>query len=577
MSLRRPRSARAALVAVTIGSLLLLSGARAYAAPGDLDPAFDSDGIATTPIGTVDQAFDVAIDSNDRVIVGGFAYNGSDRDFALVRYNADGSLDSTFSGDGRVVTDLGGLGGNEQINAIAVQPDDKIVVAGNTYGTPDEDFAVARYNADGTLDTNFSTDGYLTTDVGQGDDSAQGVAIDGAGNIVVAGVADATQGIDFALARYTPAGVLDTTFDGDGLLTTDVASSNDQANDVAVDANGKIVAVGWSTQGPRNKDFAIARYDEDGSLDTTFSSNGIVIVNGTDKAHAVALEPSGDIVVGGTIYDVQSHTLEFGLARYTSDGLPDGGFGTAGTGRVSTPIGHGGAEISSLAIDGQGRIVAGGFASNSTDRDFALALYAPDGSLETTFANGGKVLTPIGTNDSGRGVAIDSLGRFVVGGYAFTGSNSDFAAVRYATAGYRPDAMLRKGNQGTYAGDDVYDLTAKGQTVIATTKRLRTANFSIKLQDDGTGPDSLTVHGCGSANGFGVRYLDGATDVTSEVTAGTYVRGPLSVGASTSLTLLVKVGKAAVGRTLTCKLAASSQAAGTERDVIAAKVKGVPA
>jgi uncharacterized delta-60 repeat protein len=572
-----PRNRRRSISALALSAtaLLMLPAANAVAAPGDLDAGFGGIGVVTTNVGTVDQAYDVAVDSSDRVVVGGFAFNGSDRDFALVRYGADGTLDASFSGDGRVATDLGGLSGNEQINAIAIQSNSKILVAGNTFGA-NQDFAVARYTADGTLDASFSGDGYLTTDFGNGDDSAQGIALDATGNVVVAGWAHTGGGVDFALARYTPGGDLDTSFDGDGLLTTPIGSSNDQANDVAVDSKGRIVAVGASVQGAHNKDFAIVRYKQDGSLDDTFSSDGIVIPNGTDKARAVAIDAADNIVAAGSYYNVQSHDLDFGLVRYTADGLPDGSFGTEGNGRVNTPVAKG-AEALSVAIDQQGRIVAGGYASNGTDRDFALVLYDANGNPETTFGNGGRVLTPIGTNDSGRGVAVDSLGRFVMGGYAYTGVNSDFAVARFLTAGYRPDGMIRRGGSGLYVGDDVYNATGNGQVALAKAREGRSALLGLRLQNDGTGADSLRLSGCGSLPGFTVRYLSAGADVTSAVLAGTYSVGPLPIGGSSTLSMTVKIGRRAVGKTYTCKLTTSSQTTPVEQDAVVAKVKGIAA
>jgi uncharacterized delta-60 repeat protein len=574
MSLRPRRSRLALVLAMSSAALLLLPGTHAMAAPGDLDAGFDTDGIVTTNVGTVDQAFDVAVDSSDRVIVAGFTYNSHDRDFAVVRYKADGSLDTSFSGDGKVATDLGGLSGNEQINAVAVQGDDKIVVAGNTVGV-DQDMAVARYNTDGTLDTSFSGDGYLTTDF-VGDDSAQGVAIDDSGDIVVAGSAHVGGDVDFALARYTSGGVPDASFDGDGMLTTAVGPSNDQANDVGIDSHGEIVAVGATTQGAHNKDFAIVRYNDDGSLDDTFSSDGIVIPNGTDKARSVAIDGADNIVAAGSYYNIQSHDLDFGIVRYTPDGLPDGTFGSEGNGRVNTPVGKGG-EALSVAIDGQGRIVAAGYASNGTDRDFALVLYDASGNPETTFGTGGKVLTPIGTNDSGRGVAVDSLGRFVMGGYALTGRNADFAAVRFLTAGYRPDAMIRVGTKGAYVGGDVYNASGKGQVALARAKAGRTAQLGLRLQNDGTGQDSLAVAGCGSLSGFAVKYFTGGTDVTQQVIAGTYTAGPLQIGSSSALTMSVNIRRKAVGKTYSCKITTTSTTATAEADAVVAKVKGLAA
>jgi uncharacterized delta-60 repeat protein len=578
MSLRSPRSrsASAALV-LSVAALLLIPSTQAMAAPGALDTAFNGTGAVTTGIIKVDQAYDVAIDSSDRVVLGGFTFNGSNRDLSLVRYSSDGSLDSSFSSDGKVNTDVGGLGGDDQIDAITLQSNGKIVVAGSTVPPGgNADFLVARYNADGTLDSGFGGGtGYVTTDVASGADVANGVAIDSGGNIVVAGAAHlAAGGTDFAVARYTQGGVPDTSFDSDGLVTTAVGSSNDQANDVVVQSNDKIVAAGATTQGANNKDDAFVRYDTDGGLDNGFGSHGISIVSGTDKARAVTIDGSGSIVAAGSFYNFQTHTVDFGLVRLTSDGQPDGSFGSGGLGKVDTPMGKGG-QAEDLAIDASGNIVAAGYASNGSDRDFALARYAPDGSLTTTFGNGGKVITPVGSpSDSGHGVGIDSIGRIVVGGYAFTGQNADFAAVRYLAAGYRPDALVKRASVPAYSGEDMYNTTGLHQTVMAKTKRGHTAQFNLRVQNDGTGTDSLAVKGCASSKGFTVTYLQGATDVTGAVTSGTYSVGPLGLSAAGTFSLSIKVAKRLpIGRIKSCSVSATSQTASTEKDVVEAKIK----
>jgi uncharacterized delta-60 repeat protein len=173
--------------------------------------------------------------------------------FALARYNPNGSLDPTFSGDGKQTTNFGRFDG---AGAMAIQPDGKIVAAG---GALDGDFGLARYKPNGALDPTFSGDGMQTTDFGGGFDGARGVALQGDGKIVAAGCAcpNDVNARDFALARYNPNGALDPTFSGDGKLTTDFGASDDAADAVALQTDGKIVAVGHGGPGG---DFALARY-----------------------------------------------------------------------------------------------------------------------------------------------------------------------------------------------------------------------------------------------------------------------------------------------------------------------------
>ena len=580
MSFRPHRLRLTSVLAVSVAATLLLPSTQATAAPGDLDLGFNGLGYVVTNVGTVDQAYDVAVDSNDKVVVAGFAYsNGSgSREFAVVRYNDDGSLDDTFGAGGKVMTDIGGAGLDDTVNAVAIQPNDKIVVAGTTAvdavtpaGTAD--FAVARYDAGGTLDPAFGGgDGYVTIDFG-GDDSGSGIAIDLNGDIAIAGSSH-TAGSDFAVAKLDSSGSLDSSFDGDGLVTTDINGGGDAAAAAVFDSDHRIVAVGAGA-GASNRDFALARYDTDGGLDGSFDGDGMVSTNGTDRARAVVIDGSGDIVVAGSYFNIQTRNTDFGLARYSSNGSLDLSFGPDGTGKLNVPMRDGG-QAEGLALDSAGHILAGGFASNGSDRDFALARFESDGTLSTTFGTGGKAFTNMGTNDSGRGVAVDSAERIVMGGYTNMGDNADFAAVRYASEGYRPDGLVKRASVAAYSGDDVYNSTGNGQTVLTKTKRGRLATFQLKVQNDGTGSDDVTVDGCASSKGFVVTYANGVNDVTADVTAGTYAVTGLAPGQEETLTMSIKVARSVlIGKIKGCPVSTTSQTSPTEEDVVLAKVKTV--
>jgi uncharacterized delta-60 repeat protein len=226
-------------------------------------------------------------------------------DFALARFRSDGSLDLSFDGDGKVTT---GLGGWDEAYALAIQDDGGIVAAGSA----GSDFGLARYNRDGTLDTSLDRDGKLTTGLG-GYDTALAVAIQDDDRIVVAG-RGGDDG-DFALARYNPGGTLDTAFDRDGKLTTDFGSFRDQASGVAVQTDGKIVAVGrYGTS-----EFALARYNRSGSPDISFAGDGRLVTDfgRYDVASGVAIQSDGKIVAAGTSRASEGGGEgDFALARY---------------------------------------------------------------------------------------------------------------------------------------------------------------------------------------------------------------------------------------------------------------------
>jgi uncharacterized delta-60 repeat protein len=227
-----------------------------YNTNGTLDTTFDSDGKVTTAIGSgTDVAYSVALQSDGKIVVAGYSNNGSNFDFALVRYNTDGSLDTSFDSDGKVTTEVGS--GNDGGESVAIQSDGKIVVAGYSYIGSNNDFALARYNTDGTLDTSFDSDGKVTTAIGVSVNYAKSVAIQSDGKIVAAGYNTGSNN-DLALARYNTDGTLDTSFDSDGKVTTAIGS-NDRAYSVAIQSDGKIVAAGNSNNGS-NEDFALVRY-----------------------------------------------------------------------------------------------------------------------------------------------------------------------------------------------------------------------------------------------------------------------------------------------------------------------------
>jgi uncharacterized delta-60 repeat protein len=429
MFARFPR--RPSLMLVGAVALVVVVANPAAAPPGDLDPTFSGDGKVTTDFaGDFDDVGGVAIQGDGKIVVaGGATVSGVfDFDFALARYNVDGSLDTTFDGDGKVTTDF--AGDFHQARAVAIQGDGKIVAVGNAsaLGFP-ADFALARYNADGSLDTTFDGDGKVTTDFAGDFDVAEGVAIQGDGKIVAAGLAFVSGNNDFALARYNPDGSLDTTFDGDGKVTTNFFAGYSEAHSVAMQGDGKIVAVGNASA--LGFDFALARYNADGSLDATFDSDGRVTTDiasdSFDGAEGVAIQGNGKIVAAGLASLPEA--ADFALARYNADGSLDPTFD--GDGKVTTDF-AGGADVAySVAIQTMGRIVAAGYAQLGTD-DFALARYRTNGSLDPTFSGDGKVTTDFaGDFDEARAVAIQANGRIVAAGVAFVTGNGDFALARY--------------------------------------------------------------------------------------------------------------------------------------------------
>ena len=247
------------LFAVVFSLLIAVGAHPVVAADGDLDTSFGTGGkVVTSFLGQDDFVRSVAIQSDGKIVVAGETKNGTYDEFALARYNPDGTLDTSFGNSGgKMITNSNNNG--DHARSVAIQSDGKIVLAGAGDNTGNDDFALYRYNTDGSLDSSFGTGGKVFTAVGSGNDFAESVAIQSDGKIVVAGYSYNGSNDDFALVRYNTDGSLDTSFDSDGKVTTDVGSGSDVANSVAIQSDGKIVAAGNSKNG-NYRDFALVRY-----------------------------------------------------------------------------------------------------------------------------------------------------------------------------------------------------------------------------------------------------------------------------------------------------------------------------
>ncbi|HYC48023.1 MAG TPA: hypothetical protein VED01_21325 [Burkholderiales bacterium] len=391
------------------------------------------DGKVTTAVGASDDyGRDVTLLPDGRILVAGYSYSGSNNDFALVRYNADGSRDTTFDGDGIVTTPIGTS--TDDATSITLQTDGRILVAGYTWNGGNYDFALARYDANGSLDTTFDVDGKVTTPVGTFYDVAWTVVVQADGKILLGGYGWGAGNTDFAVVRYNADGTLDTSFDGDGKVTTPFGTSTDEGASLALQADGRIVVAGYTWNGA-NYDFALARYNTNGSLDTTFDSDGkLTTAFGTsdDFGRSVTVQSDGRILVAGHTWNGANY--DFALARYNANGTLDTTFDFDG--KVTTPVGTASDEAWSVTLQSDGKILAAGRTQNGGNYDFTLLRYNANGSLDTTFDGDGKVIAAIGAAaDEAWSVTLQSDGRILVAGSSFNGSNSDFALLRFNSDG----------------------------------------------------------------------------------------------------------------------------------------------
>ena len=385
---------------------------------GILDPAFDGDGIAQTPLpGAL--GGEVAVQSDGRILVAGTAEVGGTEDFALARYNADGSLDNGF-GAGGVVTTPFTSGSKDEGIGVTVQPDGRIVVVGRTAASgADFDFAIARYTSNGSLDPSFGGDGTVITDFGAGLATARAVVIQPDDRILVVG----DVGSDFALARYDADGNLDGSFGSSGTTTAN-ATAGDIAHAVALLPDGRFLVAGGGATGIE-KDFLLARFAANGSVDGGFGSGGHVTtdIGGVDEAFDLVVQPDGRIVLAGSIDAPPGAVgVDFALARYDANGGLDGSFGNGGT--VTTNFSAGRDRGAALARQSDGKLVVAGLTTSASlaFNNFALARYLPDGSLDNSFGVEGRFAIDVGGGHSAaEGLAIQADGRIVAAGTAGNG------------------------------------------------------------------------------------------------------------------------------------------------------------
>ncbi len=427
--------------------------------PGDLDSSFGNAGIVTTAFGSksFDKASAVVIQADGKIVVAGCSFDGTqDYGFALARYNTDGTPDSTFgpNHDGKVLAflDPQAVQHYDCADAVALQSDNKIVAAGYS-GIPLPrltEFAVMRFNADGSPDTAFGAHqngGIILPMPHTGNNMATAIAVQQDGDIVLAGNARNGSGYDFSAARLTPTGSVDTSFGGQntGIVTTHLTKSG-SVTSMTIDLRRRILLAGWVGTNTIH-DFALVRYKGDGNLDASLvgsapspyqAVNGTIITPvGTDEddATSVTVDAQERVVVGGYYYKDSNTTNDWAMVRYKDDGSLDTGFGAGG--KSTTPIGPSTAfdYAFAMALQPNGKILMAGFTGNLGSHVFDLARFNDDGSLDSTFGHNhdGKMSNPIGTiDDMAMAMALQSNGRIVVAGVSYTGqSQGSFAVARY--------------------------------------------------------------------------------------------------------------------------------------------------
>jgi len=420
---------------------LAVSISAASADPGTVDVSFGGEGALRSNFGgTYDWAYATAIQPDGKILAAGVSEAKGTYDFALARYTSTKDLDPTFGEGGFVLTDFNAS--YDWAYAMALLPNGKILVAGVSDASGSKDFALARYNPNGSLDTSFGNGGrIIETSRSLTADIIRGMTIQPDGRIIVAGVSYedvATLGPngDFLVARYLPDGKNDLTFGIGGLMATDFDdSSYDEPYSVVLQPDGRIVLGGYTNAGNGPgvlfgaDQLALARYTPNGLLDPTFGRGGKVIFDGgslDERILALAIAPDGSILAGGYVNGEKRSDLM--LARLRTDGLLTPKWGNTGKGLSIHDLGTNSERIASLALQPDGKIVAGGQTAVGHDADFAVFRYDNQGSFDPTFGRSGVASFDFqGREDRVHAVVLQPDGKIVAVGQ----SEADFALARF--------------------------------------------------------------------------------------------------------------------------------------------------
>ena len=386
--------------------------------------------------GLNDSAFASVLQPDGKIVLAGQAFSNTGSYFGVARYNPNGSLDPSFGAGGKATSQLNGGDG---AHAVALQPDGKVVVAGSTEGSGGLDFRVARLNTDGSLDNSFGGNGSVAIDFQNSFDNAMAVAIQSDGKIVVSGYTESSGTSNIAVSRCNQNGSLDATFGSGGKVVT-ALNKVDSVSSMAIQPDGKII-VGGSLVDPTSNDFLLVRFNTDGSLDNSFGTNGVTtrdFFSGADAITALQLQPDGKIVAAGTTED-SAPSKAWGLARFNTDGTRDASFG-AGSGATVRFVGdHTDDTPKGVALQPNGKIVVAGFCKSGgfTGEDFAVGRYNADGSVDTTFGSDGETTTDFCLgSDTAASVLLQPDGKIVAAGTTVISlDGSDFALVRYNADG----------------------------------------------------------------------------------------------------------------------------------------------
>ncbi len=415
---------------------------------GTLDPDFGTGGIVIQSDvaggNSSDHGYSIITDGQGRILVTGCSKNSNnDYDMVIWRFNPDGTPDTSFGNNGIVIHDNAANGnGDDCGRSITLDSQGNIYVAGYSWNGSNFDMVVWKFNSNGVPSTDFNGKEKIVHNSaagGNGDDFGYSIVLDNQGKILVAGYSkNSSNNFDMVIWRFNSNGTLDSTFDFDGIVVHGNAAGgngDDKGFSITLDSQGRILVAGYSEGSGTGLDMVIWKYNSDGTLDTSFGNNGLVVYNSSggasDVGFSITVDSQDKILVAGYSYNNSHGNNDLVIWKYNSDGTPDTNFGTNGIVTYDNAAGGNGNDYGrSIVIDSQGRILVTGFSQNTnTDYDMVIWRFLSDGSLDTNFGNNGVVVhaSTAGGNlhDRGYSITLDSDGKILVTGDSFNGSNNE--------------------------------------------------------------------------------------------------------------------------------------------------------
>jgi uncharacterized delta-60 repeat protein len=458
--------------------------------PGMLDQSFGTNGRVFTAFRQNSQVSSVAIQSDGKILTGGVTSMGfSTDDFALVRYSSNGTLDSGFGTGGKVEVDFSSQ--YDQVYALAVQSDGRILAVGQSHTLGLTVGAAARLNGDGTLDTTFGTGGKVNVGLGTNTTIFNGVAVQTDGKVLVCGQLDSGAFV----SRFNSDGTLDTVFGTSGKT---VVTGFGTFHGMKLMSDGRFYAVGSMNSG-----FVLCRFLSSGALDASFGTGGMVTLrvdSNTSIALCMELQSDGKPVVAGYSFIPGTFQQQFALARYDTSGNLDSGFGTAGI--VTTSVTTGDDTVKAVAAQSDGKLIAVG-----TGENFTAVRYNSDGSLDSTFGSGGRTTTAVINfpTSQANAIAIQSNGTIIIAGQAGRVNGYDMALVSYLAQSPTQCISLDPASDTGLVGDN--------STAIANpTLDVQSSDFYYRIYDNG----EQVSNDYETTSAFGITPLsDGTHSITT--------------------------------------------------------------